>query len=95
MIKNKRHQLIIAIVAILLLIPFIAMQFTDEVAWTIFDFALMGGLLLGTGFLFEFAMRKVIHTKHRIFIGIAILAAFQIIWTDLAVGVFGTPFSGH
>jgi peptidoglycan/LPS O-acetylase OafA/YrhL len=92
--KNKRLKLILTAVAILLLIPFIAMQFTDEVSWTSFDFVVMGILLLSTGLLCEFIMRKVTKIKHRIALCIAILVVFLIVWAELAVGIFGTPFAG-
>lgn len=92
--KNKRLIIILAIVTILLLIPFIAMQFTNEVNWKILDFIIMGVLLFSTGLLFEFVMRKVISVKNRIIICGAILIAFFLIWAELAVGILGTPFAG-
>ncbi|HSR38830.1 MAG TPA: hypothetical protein VLL95_07940, partial [Phnomibacter sp.] len=49
----------IAFVGILLLIPFIAMQFTSEVNWSGFDFLVAGVLLLGTGLLVEGVLRTV------------------------------------
>ncbi|HKZ67665.1 MAG TPA: hypothetical protein VJ111_14965 [Chitinophagaceae bacterium] len=94
MMQNKRHIGIVLTVALLLLIPLIAMQFTDEMNWSLFDFVVAGVLLLGTGFLCELVMRKVTKTGHRIAIIVAILAAFLLIWLELAVGIFGTPFAG-
>ncbi len=91
--KNKRLKIILTVVAILLLIPFIAMQFTNEVAWSGFDFLLMGILLLSTGLLCELIMRKVTRTKHRIALCLAVVAVFLIVWAELAVGIFGTPFA--
>ena len=93
--KNKRHIIILTSVSILLLIPLIAMQFTDEVTWTGFDFVVMGNLLLVTGLMFELVMRKVKKIEYRIVLFVAILGAFLLIWAELAVGIFGTPFSGH
>jgi hypothetical protein len=71
------------------------MQFTNEVNWTLFDFVVMGILLLGTGLLCELVMRKVNKPKHRIAICAVLLAALFIIWAELAVGIFGTPFAGN
>lgn len=92
--QNKRLIGIVLAVAFLLLIPFIAMRFTDEVNWTLFDFIVAGVLLLGTGLICEFVLRKVKKFKHRFAICAAILAALLLIWAELAVGIFGTPFAG-
>lgn len=92
--KNKRLKIILALVAILLFIPFIAMQFSNEVAWSGFDFLLMGILLFSAGLLCDLIMRKVTRTKYRIALCIAILAVFLIVWAELAVGILGTPFAG-
>ena len=93
--KNKRLKIILIAVPILLLIPLIAMQFTDKIVWTILDFAVMGILLLSTGLLFELVMRKVTETKYRIILGIVIIVVFLIVWAELAVGIFGTQFAGN
>jgi Kef-type K+ transport system membrane component KefB len=92
--KNKRLIGIVLTVAFLLFIPLIAMQFTDEVNWTLSDFVIAGVLLLGTGLICELVMRKVNKTNHRIILCTAILVALVIIWVELAVGLFGTPFAG-
>lgn len=77
-----------------MLIPFIAMQFTNEVSWSTFDFVIMGVLLLFTGLLCEFVLRKVTKTAHRIAICIGLIVVFFMVWAELAVGIFGTPFAG-
>ena len=92
--QNKRLIGILLTIAFILLIPLIAMQFTDEVDWKLPDFAIMGGLLLGTGLLCEFVMRKVKKIEHRILICGALLLALFLIWAELAVGIFGTPLAG-
>lgn len=93
-ILNKRLTGILITVLILLLIPFIAMQFTDQVNWTLPDFIVAGALLLGTGLLIEFVLRKVNRTSYRVAILIVILTALILTWFELAVGIFGTPFAG-
>jgi hypothetical protein len=92
--KDKRLIIILSTVAILLLIPFLAMQFTNEVDWKILDFTIMGILLFSTGLLCELVMRKVKSIKHRIIICVGILLMFMLIWAEIAVGIFGTPFAG-
>jgi peptidoglycan/LPS O-acetylase OafA/YrhL len=92
--QNKRRTRIVFIIALLLLIPFIAMQFTDEVKWTPSDFAIAGVLLLAAGLLCELVIRNVKKTVYRVTICMAILAAVFLIWAELAVGIFGMAFGG-
>ena len=80
--------------AILLLIPLIAMQFTAEVNWTPYDFVVAGFLLIGTGLIFDLVIRKIKNIKSRIAISLVLLIALLLIWAELAVGIFGTPLSG-
>ena len=92
--KNKTLKIIITVVASLLLIPFIAMQFTNEVNWSVFDFLVMGVLLTGVGVLFDVVLRKVPNKNNRIAIITIIIIAFLLVWAELAVGIFGTPLAG-
>ena len=92
--KNERFAGIVSVVAILLLIPFIAMQFTEGVKWSAFDFVLMGSLLLGTGLAIDFVWRKVKKLEHRLALAGAVLLVLLLIWAELAVGIFGSPFAG-
>jgi len=92
--KNKRLIIILSTAAILLLIPYIAMQFMDEVNWTRSDFMVMGMLLFGTGLLCELVLRKVTKIKNRIALCVLFVIAFLLVWAELAVGIFGTPFAG-
>jgi peptidoglycan/LPS O-acetylase OafA/YrhL len=92
--KTNRFLIILLIVGALLLIPFIAMQFSSEVVWTASDFIIMGILLLVTGLGIDLVLRKVSSSKNRLIMGGIILAVFFMIWAELAVGVFGVPFAG-
>jgi len=93
-IKRNNFLIILLIVGMLLLIPLIAMQVSSEVVWTASDFIIMGILLLITGLGIDLVLRKVSNSKNRLIIGGIILAVFFMIWAELAVGVFGTPFAG-
>lgn len=92
--KNKRLTAIMLTATLLLLIPFLAMQFTNEVNWSAIDFITAGILLFGTGLLCELVLRKVKDRKYRFAICAAVVIAFILIWIELAVGIFGTPFAG-
>lgn len=74
----------------LLLLPLVAMQFTDEVAWTGFDFAFMGALFGVVGLGLELAFRRSGHAAYRIAVGLALAASFFLIWLNGAVGIIGS-----
>lgn len=93
--KPKTLLIILSIVCFLLLIPFIAMQFTNEVNWSFFDFVVAGMLLLATALVIEFCFRKITNIKHRIIIAVIIFLSLFLIWAELAVGIFVTPFAGN
>ena len=92
--QNKRLMGIVLGVAFILSIPLIAMQFTNEVDWDLRDFVVMGMLLLGTGLLCELVIRSVKNKDYRIGLIAVILVALFLIWAELAVGIFGSPFAG-
>tara|TARA_B110000238_G_C15716655_1_gene264873 strand:+ start:62 stop:331 length:270 start_codon:yes stop_codon:yes gene_type:complete len=79
----------------LLSIPLIGMAITDEINWSLLDFVIMGGLLTFLGIGINFVINRTKNLKNRIlYIGILVLV-FTLIWAELAVGVFGTPFAGN
>ncbi len=92
--KTKRLLIIVLIVAGLLLIPFIGMQFSSNINWSGLDFLIMGILLLGTGLLIDLALRKIPDVKNLIIVCGIVLAVFFLVWAELAVGIFGTPLAG-
>ena len=75
--------------ALILLLPLSAMQFTDEVVWNLADFAVAGGLLVGTGLLYEAAGRRTRNIAYRAAAGVALAAALLLVWINLAVGIIG------
>jgi len=85
---------ILYIVGTILLIPLIAMQLTNEVNWSVFDFIIMGAMLTITGLLGEIIFKKVKKYKHRVILYVVVSITFLLIWAELAVGIFGTPFAG-
>lgn len=92
--KITRLTGILLTASFILLIPLIAMQFTSEVNWDLRDFIIMGILLYGTGLFIELVLRKVKSNQKRLIFCAAILGAFFLVWAELAVGIFGSPFAG-
>ena len=92
--QNKTIIRIAIVIAMILMIPFLAMRFTDEVNWKTGDFIVMGILLFCSGFAYQMFSIKIKSTKYRITFAVAIGALLLLIWAELAVGIFGTPFAG-
>lgn len=92
--SKQRITIILIVTALILSIPLIAMQFTSEVKWGLPDFVIMGTLLLSAGFAIELVIRTVKTGTLRTVLFIVILLVLFLIWAELAVGVFGTPFAG-
>ncbi|MCR4280015.1 MAG: hypothetical protein NUV82_01160 [Candidatus Komeilibacteria bacterium] len=87
--RSKNVIRIIIIVACLLLVPLIAMQFSDEVAWDLSDFVVAGILLLGTGLTYEMIANRGGNVAYRAAIGAALGSTLLLIWVNLAVGLIG------
>jgi len=76
--------------AALLLLPLFAMQFTDEVNWDLADFAFAGALVAGVGVTYELAARMTGNRAYRAAVGVALAAAFILVWMNVAVGIIGS-----
>ncbi|HRE40557.1 MAG TPA: hypothetical protein PLG90_04420 [Ignavibacteria bacterium] len=74
---------------LILMIPLIAMQFTIEVNWNFFDFAIMFIMIFGTGSAFLFISKKAVNWTYKIAVALAVITSFLIIWSNLAVGIIG------
>lgn len=93
--NNNRLMFILSVAGLLLLLPLVAMQFTSEVNWTFSDFIVAGILLFGTGGLIELTIRKINQISLRVWVILGILLVLFLVWAELAVGIFGTPFAGN
>ncbi|QDW24074.1 hypothetical protein FFJ24_004235 [Pedobacter sp. KBS0701] len=89
-----RMIIFLSVMACILAIPLVAMQFTNEVNWTLSDFVTAGILLLSTCLTIELVIRNLKTGKLRTITLVVILLALFLIWAELAVGIFGTPFAG-
>jgi hypothetical protein len=78
------------VTAIMLFIPLLAMQFTNEVNWSVSDFVIMGILIFATGFSYVLLIRSSSNIIHRAAVALAIGSTFLLIWANLAVGLIGS-----
>ena len=77
------------IVAGLLLLPLIAMQFTNEVNWTPGDFVFAAILVGGSALAYDIAILTTASLAYRGGIALALAASFLLIWINGAVGIIG------
>jgi hypothetical protein len=88
--RGSRWRIAVWGTAALMLLPLLAMQVTDEADWDVADFAIFGAMLVGAGGAYELAARMSGNTAYRAAVGVAIAAAFILVWMNLAVGIIGT-----
>ena len=91
----KRPIIILLLVCMILLIPFIGMQFSSEINWSFFDFLIAGVLLMGTGIMLELFLRKIKNRVLRFLLIVLLLIIVVLFWVEMAVGILGTPLSGN
>jgi hypothetical protein len=76
-------------IALLIILPAVAMQFTSEVNWTMADFAFAVVMLGGVGLAFEMAVRANGSWAYRGGAAIALGAGLLLLWANAAVGIVG------
>ncbi|MFD2542165.1 hypothetical protein ACFSSB_07535 [Lacinutrix gracilariae] len=82
-------------IALILLVPLIAMQFTTQVHWSVLDFIVAGTLLLIGGLILELILKKVAKKQNRTVLVLILIISLLLIWAELAIGLFGSPFAGN
>lgn len=80
---------------LLLLIPFVAMQFTDEVNWSPSDFLIMGILLFAVGLSLKWVTKHIKSKAQQWILKMFILLVLIMLWAEMAVGIFGSPIAGN
>lgn len=91
--KHKLSDLIIApalVAGLLLIIPLLGMQFSNEVNWTLFDFVIAGILTFGIGISYKLITRRAIKVSYKIAVGFALFVGLFLIWVNLGVGIIGS-----
>jgi len=95
MITQKQKTVTIyALPLALLCIPLLGNLISKEVNWSASDFLIAGALLFTTAFSINLVRSNIKKQSQKVLICIFILLALALIWIELAVGIFGSPFAG-
>lgn len=92
---SKRLLVLLAINTLILLIPLVAMQFTNEVNWGWGDFMVAAFLLLSAALLIELFIRRIGNKTYRLILIALVLLGLLLLWVELAVGIFGSRIAGN
>jgi hypothetical protein len=91
-IKYTKQQVnitrIAKIVGIMLLVPLFGNYLIEGQAWGLGDFVFAAIMLFGAGYALEYSQVSIKDSTHRLVAIAAIVAAFLLIWAELAVGIF-------
>lgn len=93
-ILDKDALFIIIVTTAILVFHLFATLFINQVNWDFFDFLVAGLLLLGIGSVYLLTT-KLLGIKHRRITALVLITILTLIWAELAVGLFGTPFAGN
>lgn len=93
----KNHPILICVIIVILLlsIPLIAMQFTDNVIWSMADFIIAGIIIFGVTQLILMLLKTAKHPKIKVILVTLSITILFLTWIELAIGIFGTPIAGN
>lgn len=86
--------LILLTTGLVLTVPLIAMQFSEDMNWNTFDFAALAVVVLGAATVFTLAASRVRDLSHRTAIGFLVAIVLALVIVELGVGFLGSPIAG-
>lgn len=93
-LEKQKTTIIFSVPVLLMLTAFFANLFAEGWNWSPADFIIAGSLLFGTAFFINLVIRSKKSLRYKLLICFAILLVLALVWIELAVGLFGTPFAG-
>ena len=93
-LEKQKTTIIFTIPALLMLTAFFSFLFSEGWNWSPSDFIIAGALLFGTAFFINLVIRSKKALPYKLMICFAILLVLALVWIELAVGLFETPFAG-
>lgn len=91
---KQTNILTFAVPALLLAAAFFGNLFIEGFDWSLFDFIIAGILLFGTAFIINLVVSSKKSFSSKLIICGIVLVVLILIWAELAVGIFGSPFAG-
>ena len=79
---------------VLLTIPFLSNIYINDFNWDMVDFIIVGVLIFSCLSFTSFIRKKISGIKEILAV-IIIVIVFILLWAELAVGIFGSPFAGN
>lgn len=93
--RMSRGRLALWAAAVLFLLGhWVAMRFTGEVNWRVGDFVFAGVLMFGALGTYELVVRMTGDTAYRAGVGMAVVAAFLLVWSNAAAGITDSDADG-
>lgn len=93
--KSQRRKIIAGVIVVFLMLPIIGMMISENVNWSIADFVIAAILLSIGGLGVDLIFSKLKTRRARILTLMIVFVLFALVWGELAVGLFGTPWAGN
>lgn len=93
-LDRQKTTIIFAVPVLLLLLALLGNTFVKGWNWSVSDFLIAAVLLFGTAFFVNLVIRSKRKILSKLAICFVILLVLVLIWAELAVGIFGSPFAG-
>ena len=93
--KSQRRKIIAGVIVVFLMLPVIGMMISENVNWSIADFVIAAILLSIGGLGVDLIFSKLKTRRARMLALMIVFVLFVLVWGELAVGLFGTPWAGN
>ncbi|WP_263601556.1 hypothetical protein [Chryseobacterium sp. PET-29] len=93
-LEKQKTTIIFAVPTLLMITAFFGNLFVEGWSWSPSDFVVAAVLLFGTAFFVNLVIRSKKPLLTKLMICFIILLLMALVWIELAVGIFGTPFAG-
>jgi hypothetical protein len=93
-LEKQKSTIIFAVPVLLMATALFGNLFVEGWNWSPFDFIIATVLLFGTAFFINLVIKSKKTLVSKLIVCFAILLVLALVWIELAVGIFGSPFAG-